>query len=166
MTLERATQLLRAGDPCRVEAELVDLLISGEAEWAKDDRDLMVALAPLHDCARRLGADVPTLFRRAAAQGPAGLRATVEGFGRRTDVTPHAFGFLVEQTPDGPRYRSAMPSAVGIAHPLRPSYSSSHQPSRIDRLSPPLSADFIPDVPHASSGRSGLFSHTSQPQYR
>lgn len=27
-------------------------------------------------------------------------------------------------------------------------------------------ADFIPEVPHASSGRSGLFSHTSQPQYR
>jgi hypothetical protein len=32
-------------------------------------------------------------------------------------------------------------------------------------LSPPLSAAFMPDVPHASSGRSGLFSHTSQPQY-
>ena len=24
----------------------------------------------------------------------------------------------------------------------------------------------MPEVPHASSGRSGLFSHTSQPQYR
>ena len=35
----------------------------------------------------------------------------------------------------------------------------------MDRFSPPLSALFIPDVPQASSGRSGLFSHTSQPQY-
>ncbi len=29
----------------------------------------------------------------------------------------------------------------------------------------PFSAAFIPDVPQASSGRSGLFSHTSQPGY-
>jgi hypothetical protein len=35
----------------------------------------------------------------------------------------------------------------------------------MDRFSPPLSALFIPDVPQASSGRSGLFSQTSQPQY-
>ena len=31
---------------------------------------------------------------------------------------------------------------------------------------PPLSADFMPDVPHASSGRIGLFSQTSQPGKR
>ena len=59
--------------------------------------------------------------------------------------------------------RRASPSAVGISQPFSPSYHSSHQPSRIDRFSPPLSALFIPDVPHASSGRSGLFSQTSQP---
>ena len=119
MTLERETQLLRAGDPSRVEAELVDVLISGEEEWVKDERDLMVALAPLHDCARRLGADVPALFRRAAAAGPAGLRALVEEFGRRTDVTPHAFGFRVEQTPDGPRYRSTSPPIEDTIEALR-----------------------------------------------
>jgi hypothetical protein len=59
-----------------------------------------------------------------------------------------------------------MPSAVGMAQPFCPSNHSSHQPSRMERFSPPLSADFIPEVPHASSGRSGLFSQTSHPQYR
>ena len=59
-----------------------------------------------------------------------------------------------------------MPSADGIAQPFSPSNHSSHQPSRIDRFSAPLSAAFIPDVPQASSGRSGLFSQTSTPQYR
>ncbi len=57
----------------------------------------------------------------------------------------------------------SLSSAVGIAQPLRPSYHSSHQPSRTDRLRQPLSAAFIPEVPQASSGRSGLFSQTSQP---
>jgi hypothetical protein len=64
------------------------------------------------------------------------------------------------------RSASVTPSAVGMAQPFWPSNHSSHQPSRIDRLSPPFSAAFMPDVPHASSGRSGLFSQTSQPQYR
>ena len=35
-----------------------------------------------------------------------------------------------------------------------------------DRESAPFSAAFIPDVPHASSGRSGLFSQTSTPPVR
>jgi hypothetical protein len=106
VSLDQVTQLLRTGDPSLVEADLVDLLVTGEEEWVKDDRDLMMALAPCHDCARRLGADVAALFRRAAAAGPASLRDCVEEFGRRTDVTPQAFGFRVEETPEGPRYRS------------------------------------------------------------
>ena len=61
------------------------------------------------------------------------------------------------------RAGSATSSADGIAQPFSPSNHSSHQPSRTDRLRPPFSADFMPEVPHASSGRSGLFSHTSQP---
>jgi hypothetical protein len=31
------------------------VLIAGEDEWEKDWRDLLVGLAPYHDCARRLG---------------------------------------------------------------------------------------------------------------
>ncbi len=109
MPLDEVTQLLRKGDPSLVEADLVHLLVSGEQEWLKDDRDLMMALAPHHDCARRLGADVPALFSRAADAGPASVRELVEEFGRRTDVTPQAFGFCVEETPEGPRYRSDFP---------------------------------------------------------
>ena len=119
MSLDEVTQLLRAGDPSRVETDLVDLLVTGEEEWLKDERDLMMALAPHHDCARRLGADVGALFRRAAAGGPASLRELVEEFGRRTDVTPRAFGFCVEQTPDGPRYRWTTPPADDIVEQLR-----------------------------------------------
>jgi hypothetical protein len=117
--LDEVTQLLRAGDPRRVETDLVDLLVSGEEEWVKDERDLMMALAPHHDCARRLGADVAALFRRAAAAGPASLREQVEEFGRRKDVSPHAFGFRIEQTPEGPRYRSTAPPVAETLERLR-----------------------------------------------
>ena len=112
MSLDEVTELLHTDDPGLVEAALVELLVTGEEEWVKDDRDLMMALAPHHDCARRLGADVAALFRRAAAAGPASLRELVEEFGRREDVTPRAFGFCVEETPEGLRYRWAS-SAVG-----------------------------------------------------
>ena len=58
-----------------------------------------------------------------------------------------------------------MDSADEIAHPFSPSNSSSHQPSRIEQLRAPFSAAFSPLVPHASCGRRGVFSHTSQPWY-
>ena len=54
-------------------------------------------------------------------------------------------------------------SAEGMAQPLSSSWNSAHQPSRIDRLRAPLSAAFMPEVPHASRGRRGLFSQMSQP---
>jgi len=53
--------------------------------------------------------------------------------------------------------------AVGIAQPFSPSYISSHQPSSTERFREPLMAAFIPEVPQASSGRSGLLSQTSHP---
>lgn len=57
------------------------------------------------------------------------------------------------------------PSAVGIAQPKSGWNHSSHQPSRTERLRQPFSAAFIPLVPQASSGRSGLLSQMSQPGY-
>src|SRR4030095_1825655 len=50
---------------------------------------------------------------------------------------------------------SSTPSAEGIAQPLLPSYHSSHQPSRIDRVRPPLSAGFMPEVPPAPDASRG-----------
>jgi hypothetical protein len=117
--LDHVTQLLHKGDLSLVEADLVDLLVTGEEEWVKDERDLIMALAPHHDCARRLGADVAALFQRAAAAGPAGLREVVEAFGRRRDVSPWAFGFSVEETPQGLRYRSTAPPAEEMLEQLR-----------------------------------------------
>jgi hypothetical protein len=32
---------------------------------------------------------------------------SVRGFGRRTDITPEAFAFVVEETAEGPEYRWA-----------------------------------------------------------
>jgi hypothetical protein len=60
--------------------------------------------------------DVAGVFRRAAAAGPASLRALVEEFGQRTDVTPQAFGFRVEDALEGPRCRSEAPPVEG-GHP-------------------------------------------------
>jgi hypothetical protein len=98
VTLDEVTHLPRTGDPSLVEADLVDLLVTGEEQWVKDDRDLMMALAPHHDCARRLGA---------------------EEFGRRRDVSPRAFGFCVEETPEGLRYRRAAPPVEEKLEQLR-----------------------------------------------
>ena len=44
--------------------------------------------------------------------------------------------------------------------------ASSHQPSRTERFRAPFIAAFMPDVPDASRGRSGVLSHTSQPATR
>jgi hypothetical protein len=43
----------------------------------------------------------------------------VEIFGRRTDVTPQAFGFVVEEAPERPRYRRTGPSGEEIVEQLR-----------------------------------------------
>ena len=50
-----------------------------------------------------------------------------------------------------------------MPQPLLPSNPSAHQPSSTDRLIAPLMAAFMPDVPLASSGYSGLLIQTSTP---
>lgn len=79
----------------------------------------MMALAPHHDCAFRLGIDVPAMFRRAAAAGPASLQRTVEMFGRRRDIAPSRWEFEVVQTADGPTYRRTGPSGEEVLEQLR-----------------------------------------------
>ena len=94
---ERSPELLRSG--------LLALLVDHEEVWLRDWRDLLVALAPYHDCARRLGLEPSAVFEEAAGAGPASLAGIVREFGERTDVTPTAFGFVVEDDAEGPRYR-------------------------------------------------------------
>jgi hypothetical protein len=72
-----------------------------------DVRDVLVALAPYHDCARRLGADPVEVFDLAAAGAPDAARELAMTFARRDDVTLEAFGWVLTDLPDGPCYEPA-----------------------------------------------------------
>ena len=100
-----ASEALRAKSPELLRERLIADLLDGEQEWLRDDRDLMVALAPFHDCARRLGLDVAAEFREAAERGPESLRDVVTTFGERRDVTPGAFAYALVEGPRGPSYQ-------------------------------------------------------------
>jgi len=102
------TRIARSGNPGALTAELIDVLVNGEAEWLRNVRDLMAALAPYHDCARRLGAAPGELFEVAAVGGPVSLRDAVRAFGYRDDIRPENFGFAVVETTDGPEYFSTL----------------------------------------------------------
>ena len=102
--IEAPTRALREQSADLLHAGLDRLLAEGEEAWVGDERDLLVALAPYHDCARRLGLDPAAVFEAAAAAAPESLRETVRRFGRRDDVTPEAFGFRVAGEHDAPRY--------------------------------------------------------------
>ena len=106
MIIGPPTEALRLRSPGLLYASLLGLLVEGEADWAKDERDLMVAMAPYHDCARRLDLDPATLFDDAAREGPSGLAEVVREFGHRNDVTPTAFGFTVEEQQEGLAYET------------------------------------------------------------
>jgi hypothetical protein len=100
-----ATEAVRNGSPERLEASVRDLLTDPEyAQLREDSRDLLVALAPLHDCARRLGLDPVTVFDAAADGAPPEIATLAREFGRRTDITEHSFAFMVEDTDEGPEY--------------------------------------------------------------
>jgi hypothetical protein len=69
----------------------------------------MLALAVFHDCARRLGVDPIAMFDHAAASCGPQTADLVRVFGRRSDITPAAFGFVVVDERDGPVYRWSEP---------------------------------------------------------
>ena|ERR1700744_2486002 len=102
--LEIPTGALRSNSIDALRAGLLKTLTAGQRTWQQDSRDLMVALAPFHDCAARLGADPAKFFADVADNAPPGLADLVRTFGARTDITPAAFGFTVRQTPAGPEY--------------------------------------------------------------
>jgi hypothetical protein len=102
--LKEETRAARDRSPRLLRAAIVRRVTEGAEEWRKDDRDLVVALAPLRHCAGVIGADAAALFSEAAREVPEDLRESVEAMGRRFDVTPAAFGFVFEKTAQGPRY--------------------------------------------------------------
>lgn len=105
VVLALVTKALREDSPDVLRSGLAQFLRETQTRSSDDLRDLMVALAPFHDCSRRLGLDAPAVFDQAAAAGPSSLASAVREFGRRADITPDAFGFAVEDTPAGAEYR-------------------------------------------------------------
>ena len=101
--MDAATRALRAESKDLLRAGIVEYLLA--AMPVQDWRDVLVGLAPLHDCARRLGADPASFFGVAVRDLPSQVADLARTFGRRTDVTPRAFGFQVVEEPAGPAYR-------------------------------------------------------------
>ena len=104
MAVHPASEALRSGSAGVWRRSLLETLRDSEDEWVRDDRDLMVALAPFHDCARRLGLDVEAAFRDVAGEGPERLRGVVARFGERHDIDPSTFPYELREGPDGPGY--------------------------------------------------------------
>lgn len=102
--IDAPTQALRHGSPGTLRDGLLAMLRDGELEWLKDRRDLLVEMAPYHDCARRLELDPAAFFASVASEAPMPLADIVRMFGDRSDVTPAAFGFKLVMTPDGATY--------------------------------------------------------------
>ena len=71
----------------------------------------MLALAPYHDCAKRLGLDPASVFGEVAVDAPPGLRDVVRTFGARRDVTLHGFGYTLTEGPGGLSYRHSTSTA-------------------------------------------------------
>lgn len=100
-----ATEVARAGTADKLHKAIRGVLVDPEnAQLREDSRDLLVALAPLHHCARRLGLDPVEVFDAAAAEAPHDIAQIAREFGRRHDITADSFGFLFEETDDGPEY--------------------------------------------------------------
>jgi hypothetical protein len=72
-----------------------------------DDRDAMTCLAPVHDCARRLGVEPAALFAEVATAAPRDFADLLRDFGSREEVTLAAFGWVLREDSDGPWYAVA-----------------------------------------------------------
>jgi hypothetical protein len=71
----------------------VGLIAIALGETNVDARDLMVTVAPHHHVAGQLGLAPAEIFDEAASFADPDTAAVLRAFGRRTDVTPEAFGF-------------------------------------------------------------------------
>jgi hypothetical protein len=93
------TVALRERSPARLRVGLIAIALG---ETNVDARDLMVTVAPHHHVARQLGLAPAEIFDEAASFAEPDTAAVLRSFGRRTDVTPEAFGFRLLDTPVGP----------------------------------------------------------------
>ena len=105
--IDAATDALRRSSPQALKTGLLRMLHDGELQWLQDRRDLLVAMAPYYDCARRLELDPAAFFGTVADEGPLALADIVRGFGERSDVTPAAFGYRLVMSQEGATYEWA-----------------------------------------------------------
>lgn len=101
--LDDVTRALRRHSP-ELLTETLRQLLQSQPTPLSDWRDFSAALAPVYDCATRLGLDPQPLFDAAAQGLPSEIKELAREFARRDDITPQAFGFAVVDTSDGPRY--------------------------------------------------------------
>jgi len=90
------------------------------AEWVVDmkridDRDIWIGLVPYIDCARRLGVDPFVALEPVLRFEP-----WLEPFLRREDITLAAFGWSIEEVPEGLRYAFAWPPLRAPGAPPHP----------------------------------------------
>ena len=78
-------------------AMLAYLLVLNSSDDEKDNREMMVSLAPLHVAAQSTKSGATALFEQYADYAPESLRETMNVFGRRTDVTLRAFAWALEK---------------------------------------------------------------------
>jgi hypothetical protein len=99
------TAALQMRSPERLGVDLYRYVVAAEPEVETDWRDVLVGLAPFYACARRLGVDPVELFDTASNDLHERARELVRTFARRSDITLHSFGWMLENTSDGPCYR-------------------------------------------------------------
>jgi hypothetical protein len=85
-------------------------LVEAEASLAQwDERDAMIDLAPVVDCARRLGLDPEKTLSPIAETGPGWYRDLFAVFVKRQDWSLASFGWQLLDSSAGPVYRFAWP---------------------------------------------------------
>ena len=102
----RATTALRTGT-----REALCEQLAAQAEMRagfRDRREVMLDLAPFHDCCRRLGLEPADVFADVARSASPDVAAQLLAFGARTDVTLNVFGWVLEDDDGQPAYRSAI----------------------------------------------------------
>jgi hypothetical protein len=102
MNEDPASRSLRSGSGDDLLRDFVAELVDGERPWSDDPRDVMVILAPFHDCARRLGLDVAAteLTDRRTASGSARMHGSWLSEGKLTFVHPQLDWFALKRLDD------------------------------------------------------------------
>jgi hypothetical protein len=98
-----ATLAVRRGDAEQLRLGLVGNVIANYA--IPDKRNVEVALAVFHHCARKLELDPRPFFDEAAQLATDEMAARLRAFGRRTDVTLRQYGWREIRGEEGVRYK-------------------------------------------------------------